>query len=172
MEDNKELIFDFDEHIGEVRHPNHPDIIVFVKQLDEYEKMSYYADLQKFVTPIVLRDKEEGILWEEDPITKKRKPLVWEQQNVPVSTLMDFLKKVVTGWKGIKNKDGEIPFEPRHLKILFNPKLTVKEYNKEVITKKDGQEIKKIEPLVETPFWSYVQDKALTDGTFGSDPTV
>lgn len=169
------MIFDLEKQTGEVIHPEHSEIRVTIRKLDEVEKMQYISELQKYTKPVVLIHPSTGeILW------KDGSPLVYEQQSIPLVTVVEHMKRFIESWTGFTDKNGNpIDYRPEHIKLLFNSRLDFEMPNPDAgkpiiengIAKvdNDGNTLKQPEKI-KTSFWSYINDKAQDDKFFEKDP--
>lgn len=122
----------------EVKHPNHPEVKVWLKRLTRMETIEYLSNIENMRTPIPLRDPET-------------KEYVYENGNIKIiykdnfnpKVIVDMLAQAIKRWEGIEDENG-IPLNPSKdsMDILFSPELD--------ITKEDG---------TTESFWSYVLDQ-------------
>jgi hypothetical protein len=97
--------FNLENLSATITHPNFPEIKIHVEQPDDIQRMEYFTSLGAFTIPVaVLNPKDNTPIYEaerdesgtircypntEDPILK---PIIKELQNLPVSSMVKFLK--------------------------------------------------------------------------------
>lgn len=158
--------FNLDSLTALIKHPKYPEIFVKIKQLDEIEKMEHFGELQKFIKVVPLYDNDGKLIVQEGKIATA------ELQQVPLTTVVDFLRKIILGWGGFTNKGVAIPYNPEDKntwKILFSKKLDFEEINPNYDA--NDEQKSKNEKTITTPFWSHIQQKSLEETTFDSDPS-
>lgn len=152
-------IFDLDNQVSVIPHPNFPSIKFHVRCPDDIEKMEYFTSLGSFTVPVaVLNPKDDSPIYEDvDKDGETSKQLVIKDiQNIPVSSMVKYLLKTLVNWEGILDKHQRaIPFSASRIAILFSPKLNV--------TEKDADN---------QPCWMWLSSKSLDEKTFDSDPLV
>lgn len=160
--------FDIENLEGTIKHPDFPEIEVYVRKPDEVEKMAYYTMLSQFEIPVaVLNPTDNAPLYElvrDEKGEIQKYPneqavmriVVQNLQTVPVQAMVKFLKDHIIGWKGFLTRGNmEINYDASKLHLVFNPRLGVK-----------GEK----NPEDKTPFFMFLLDKIVDDKTYNPDP--